>query len=46
MVQTVIDWVCWHPLQSVAGLAAMGIIVGLLAIPGLHELTQHGHPRT
>jgi hypothetical protein len=45
MIDFVITWMLANPLQGVAALAGIGIGVGLLLVPGLHELTGHGHPR-
>ena len=45
MIDAVIVWMCTNPLQGVAALAGLSIVVGLVLIPGLHEISGHGHPR-
>jgi hypothetical protein len=45
MIDVVITWMLHNPLQGVAILAATSIVIGLVLIPGLHEITGHGHPR-
>ncbi len=45
MIDVAVAWLLANPLQGVAALAALGIAVGLLLVPALHELTGHGHPR-
>jgi hypothetical protein len=45
MIEFLITWMCDNPLQGVAALAGLSIVVGLVLIPGLHELAGHGHPR-
>jgi hypothetical protein len=45
MIDVVISWMLANPLQGVAALAGLGIAVGLLLVPGLHEITSQNHPR-
>ena len=45
MIDAVITWLLNNPLQGVAALAGFSIAVGLLLVPGLHEIAGHGHPR-
>jgi hypothetical protein len=45
MVNTVVMWVCAHPLEFVGGLAVGCALMGVLLIPRLSELPGHGHPR-
>jgi hypothetical protein len=45
MLNEFVIWLCAHPLQFVGGLIAFSGAVGLLLIPKLHELHDHGHPR-
>ncbi len=45
MIDTAIAWLMAHPLQGVGGLAVLSIIVGLVLVPRVHEITDHGHPR-
>lgn len=45
MVDVIFSWVCAHPLQFVAGLAGLSAWAGLVLIPRVHEINDHGHPR-
>jgi hypothetical protein len=45
MIDIVITWMCHNPLQAVAALSSFSILVGVLLVPGIAELTGHGHPR-
>jgi hypothetical protein len=45
MIDFLITWMLNNPLQGVAALAALSIVIGLVLIPGLHEIAGHGHPR-
>ena len=45
MIDVAVAWLLANPLQGVAALAALGIAVGLVLVPALHEVTGHGHPR-
>jgi hypothetical protein len=45
MFDTVIPWVCAHPLEFVGLLVAGSIAAGLMFIPRIHELPRHGPPR-
>jgi hypothetical protein len=45
MVNTVVMWMCAHPLEFVGGLCAACALLGVLLIPRLSELPGHGHPR-
>jgi hypothetical protein len=45
MIDVVITWMLANPLEAVAALAGLGIAVGLMLVPGLHEITGHNHPR-
>jgi hypothetical protein len=45
MFEAAVTWILAHPLQSVGGLAGLSILIGLFFIPGLHDVTGHGHPR-
>jgi hypothetical protein len=45
MVNTVVMWMCAHPLEFVGGLSAACALIGLLLIPKFSELPRHGHPR-
>jgi hypothetical protein len=45
MIDVVITWMLNNPLQGVAALAGSAICIGIVLIPGLHEITGHGHPR-
>ena len=45
MIEVVVAWLLANPLEGVAALAVLGIAVGLLLVPALHEVTGHGHPR-
>jgi ElaB/YqjD/DUF883 family membrane-anchored ribosome-binding protein len=45
MIDAAFIWVCAHPLQTVGLMAAIAIACGLLLVPRIHELAEHGHPR-
>jgi hypothetical protein len=45
MSNSLMIWMCAHPLQFVTGLAVMGGILALTLIPGLNEVQRSGHPR-
>ena len=45
MIDDMIAWLMAHPLEGVGGLALLSIGFGLLLIPRVHEIAQHGHPR-
>ena len=45
VISVAVAWLLANPLQGVAALAAVGIAVGLLLVPALHEVTGHNHPR-
>jgi hypothetical protein len=46
MLEAAITWLLGHPLQGVGCLAGLAVIIGLVAVEGLHNVTGHGHPRT
>lgn len=46
MFDAAVTWMLGHPLQGVACLVGFAVVVGLVAIEGLHHVTEHGHPRT
>ena len=45
VIEIAVAWMMTNPLQAVAAMAGLGIAVGLLLVPALHEVTGHGHPR-
>lgn len=45
MIEAAITWVMHHPLEGVAVLAVLSVVIGLVLVPGLHEVTDHGHPK-
>ena len=45
VIDVAVAWLMANPLQAVAAMAGVGIAVGLLLVPALHEVTGHGHPR-
>lgn len=45
MLDPIIAWLMANPLECVGGLALLSVVVGLVLIPSVHEITQHGHPR-
>ena len=45
MIEAAITWAMHNPLESVAILAVASIVIGLFLVPGLHEVTNHGHPK-
>ena len=46
MLEVAVTWVMSHPLQGVGCLVVLSVVIGLVAIPGLHNVTDCGHPRT
>ena len=46
MIDYVVTWLLTYPLQGVVLLALFAAGVGVFLVPKVHELTQHGHPRT
>jgi hypothetical protein len=38
-------WALHNPLQCVAVLAGVSVLIGLFLVPRLREITDHGHPR-
>jgi hypothetical protein len=45
MVDIAIAWLLAHPLEGVGALALLSVVTGLLLVPRIHEIAQHGHPR-
>jgi hypothetical protein len=45
MVNHVVIWLCAHPLEWAGLLAFVGVLVGAMLIPRLHELADHHPPR-
>ena len=45
MLDFVTTWLMAHPLTGVGGLAALSVLIGLLLVPRVSEIVQHGHPR-
>ena len=46
MIDYVVTWLLAYPLAGVAVLAGLAAGLGVMLLPKMHELTQHGHPRT
>ncbi len=45
MVDLALLWALHNPLQCVAVLAGLSILIGLFLVPRLREISDHGHPR-
>jgi hypothetical protein len=45
LIDDAIVWSLHNPLQCVAALAAGAILIGLMLVPRLHDIADHGHPR-
>ncbi len=45
MIDIATVWLMAHPLTGVGGLAVLSILIGLVLVPRVHEVVQHGHPR-
>jgi len=45
VIDACIAWLLGHPLEGVAALALLAVAISVIAIPRLHEVTDHGHPR-
>lgn len=45
MMDGAIGWLLGNPLQGVAALAGLAVLVGLIFVPRLHDIADHGHPR-
>ena len=45
MVEALITWFMQNPLKGVAMLAGLSVVIGLVLVPGLHEVTDRGHPK-
>jgi hypothetical protein len=45
MVDSAIVWGLHNPLQCVAVLCVVAIVVGLVFVPRLRDVCDHGHPR-
>lgn len=45
MMDAAFVWSLHNPLQCVAVLSIVSIIVGLLMVPRLRDIADHGHPR-
>lgn len=45
MLDVAIAWLLAHPLAGVGGLAVVSALIGLLLVPRMHEIADHGHPR-
>ena len=45
MIDGALGWLLTHPLQGVGVLVVIAVAIALLAIPRIHEVTDHGPPR-
>jgi hypothetical protein len=45
MINELIMWMVAHPLEFVGLMACGGALFGLLLIPRIRDVCDHGHPR-
>jgi hypothetical protein len=45
MLDVIISWAFANPLSAVGILVAFAIAIGLLMLPRLRAVADHGHPR-
>jgi hypothetical protein len=45
MMDAAFVWSLHNPLQCVAVLAILSVVIGLLLVPRVRDICEHGHPR-
>ena len=45
MLDVAIDWILHNPLLGVGAMSGLAVIIGLVLVPGLHSVAEHGPPK-